>query len=86
MSKTEATILEAENLTAEQTEQINDLQESVQHLIEKEVEAEKIQAAYDELITVCFDLRQYDTAMDGLNYIREHSLIRELHWQRMTLI
>ncbi|MFT6148288.1 MAG: tetratricopeptide (TPR) repeat protein [Saprospiraceae bacterium] len=73
MSKTEATILEAENLTAEQTEQINDLQESVQHLIEKEVEAEKIQAAYDELITVCFDLRQYDTAMDGLNYIREHS-------------
>jgi tetratricopeptide (TPR) repeat protein len=60
-------------LTEEETEQLNELKVAVVELIEKEADVTVIRTAYDELIEACFDLRQYEMAVDGLNYLKANS-------------
>jgi tetratricopeptide (TPR) repeat protein len=78
MSKIEATIFSAEHLGEEDAQQLSELTEVVTQLIEREAGLTEIRTAYDELIETCFDLRQYEMALGGLNFLRENSSELEL--------
>jgi tetratricopeptide (TPR) repeat protein len=73
MSKIEATVSSNENLLEEDAQQLSELTEVVTQLIEREANITEIRVAYDELIGACFDLRQYEMAVGGLNFLKENS-------------
>jgi tetratricopeptide (TPR) repeat protein len=73
MSKIEATVSSNENLLEDDALQLSELTEVVIQLIEREANIIEIRTAYDELIEACFDLRQYEMAVGGLNFLKENS-------------
>lgn len=77
MSKIDATIFTPPELTIEETEDLQDLQEKVAHAIEQE-EVSLIYSAYQNLIEMAFDLRQYPTAVEGLTYIQSNAATLDL--------
>lgn len=72
MSKIDATIFTPPELTEEQKEDLQDLQEKVEHA-QAQNEVDLIHAAYENLIEMSFDLRQYSTALEGLEYIKANA-------------
>lgn len=73
MSKIETAIFSPVTLTATQIERLEELAKAVEQLIENEADKSEIRTAYDAFIEACFDLRQYENAIEGLNYLKANS-------------
>lgn len=85
MSKTDATIFTPPELTEEQKEDLQDLQEKVAHAMEQE-EVNLTATAYQNLIKMAFDLRQYPMAVEGLEFMKTHAAELDLSDEDTAII